>query len=94
VLVPIGQSTLIENIELEGGGGISAIALETSNASAIILEPGVRLKQGQQHKVTFEICFGRDQPFEGEPMLPILESIAARVNETLRSLEQKAKETP
>jgi hypothetical protein len=99
VLLPTQQMAVIRNLRLMGGGGISGIGIITSGSKgkpappAVTFGPGVRLDPQHQQKATVEICFGGGQPFEGQSVERVLDSLANRVNETLRLLEQRAKET-
>lgn len=94
VLLPTEQHTRVENVRFEGGGGISGITFVTSGAPAIAFGPGARLEQSHNNKATFDICFGRGQPYEGEPILPVLWGLKGRVDDTLQLLEQRAKIIP
>lgn len=94
VLLPTQQHTQIEGMRFISGSSIAGITLITHNAPAVEGGVGAGLDPKYDNKATFEICFGNGQPFEGQPVLPILDGLAARVDETLLLLEQRAKETP
>lgn len=94
VLLPTQQQTRIEGIKFISGSSIRGITLITHRAPAIEFGSGADPDPKHDNKATFEICFGEGQPFEGQPVMPILEGLAARVDETLRLLAQRAKETP
>ena len=93
VLLPTEARTSVEALNLQGGGGVFNITLITSGGGKpVAFDPGVRFEKDHDPKVAFEICFGNGQPFEGQPIMPILKSLAARVNETLQLLERRAAE--
>jgi len=92
VLIPTSQLTHIDEISFEGGGGIKGITIVTSNAPALSFGPGAGLEKNRDHKAAFEICFGWGQPFQGEPILPILKELVVRVRETLKGLEVAARQ--
>lgn len=94
VLLPTQQRLDAVHLRVEGGSGICALSITTDGAPAIRFAEGARLDPKHNQKASFEICFGEGQPFEGQPILPILKGLAARVDETLRLLETRAKKTP
>lgn len=93
VLLPTQQMTFITDLRTKGGEQISGVRVVTSGKPAIEFGPGAGLDPSYNNKASFEICFGGGQPFEGQPIMPILEGLAARVDETLHLLEQRAMET-
>lgn len=92
VLLPTQQRTHVEAIRMIDGGGIFGLTLVTEGAPAIVFPSG-SLDPNHHQKASFEIIFGNGQPFEGQPIIPTLKSLAARVDETLHLLEQRVKET-
>jgi hypothetical protein len=92
VLLPTQQRTIIQSIQFAGGARMTGMTFMTERAPAIEFEFGAALDPQHDNKATFEICFGQGQPFEGQPVMPILKGLAAHVDETLRLLEQRAKE--
>ena len=94
ILLPTRQHTILEDVMFDNHIVIRGIQLihEGEVRSSIVPE-GRALNPQYNNKASFEICFGDGQPFEGEPVLPILKLLLVRVNETLRLLEQRAKVT-
>lgn len=93
VLLPTQQRTNVKVLHFQGGGGIFGISLVTSNAPAVSFGPGAGLDPSANNQASFDICFGGGQPFEGQPIIPILNDLSARVHETLELLERKVSET-
>lgn len=94
MLLPTEQEVHIHNLETEDGSKISGITLvrvpprgEVVTGNAIGFTPGTRLKQDANNKASFNIVFGRGQPFEGQPILPILDKMLGRTIETLNGLK-------
>ena len=94
VLLPTQQQTDAEDIMFENGPVMQGIRLVHQEDASPVFAPTFRLNPYYNNKASFEICFGKGQPFEGEPVLPILKDLARRVDETFRLLERRAKETP
>ena len=67
ILLPTAQATHISDIFLQGGGRVSGVTIITRNAPAVGFGPGAGLEAGRKHKVSFEICFGGDNPFRVSP---------------------------
>jgi hypothetical protein len=93
-LLPTEQDVDVHHLETQDGIVISGItfgratsrgAVVTGNALAF--SPGTLLKQDANNQVSFKIVFGRGQPFDGQPIIPMLEKMLGRVVETLKGLE-------
>ncbi|HET9536224.1 MAG TPA: hypothetical protein VFP43_12895 [Mesorhizobium sp.] len=91
VLLPATARIVFDRVSLRDGGGVSGITITSrKNSPVLIFGAGETLEPERQHKATFTICFGKGQPFEGEPILPVLKGLSRRVRETLDLLEQRA----
>jgi hypothetical protein len=93
MLLPTEQRTEIRSIRTTSGNMIVGCVSTNSADGDVVIGPGEGLDPDHDNKATFNICFGRGKPYEGEPILPVLKGLAARVHETLRLLEQRASET-
>jgi hypothetical protein len=81
VLLPTEQHTHVEDVAFDDGSRITGITFVTQGDPAIELGEGVGFEPKHHHKAAFEICFGGGKPYEGQPILPILKGLSARVNE-------------
>lgn len=91
ILLPTEHSTKITRLEMDNGTVISGIELVhagPSQAAMLQIGPSVRPKRDADNQLAIEICFGRGQPFEGEPILPLLNKLHARTIETLKDLQR------
>lgn len=93
VLLPAEQRMFIEDITFTNEARISNLTIISKSGHIFGFGAGEGLHPKHKQKATFEICFGKGQPYEGEPVIPILRSLAVRVDETLQLLEQRAKKT-
>jgi len=97
ILLPTQQLTIVRDIRTPGGGGISGIGIITSGSKgkpappAVSFGPGTGLDPKHNNQASFHICFGGTQPYQGQPIIPVLRGLAARVVETLQLLESRAK---
>ena len=90
ILIPIASKFKAERIEFTDGGGVSGITFISegqSYGSTIAFGGGVGPQKGANNQASFDICFGRGQPFEFQPILPVLERLHGRTVETLKGLE-------
>lgn len=94
ILLPTQQLIHAQDVSLEAPGlNVTFSGVTFITRGIPVAGPGLVPNQGYNQKATFQISFGRGQPFEGEPILPVLKGLSSRVRETLHLLEQRAKET-
>lgn len=89
ILLPTAQLTNIQNLVCTNGSRISGITFITDGGPAVAFGPGAGFVPTYNNKVSVDICFGGGQPFEWEPVLPIIKALAQRVHETLDQLKAR-----
>lgn len=88
VLLPSEQHTEVTRLDFPGGSRISGITfVGPPGVSAIAIEGDYRPEDARENNVTFKICFGRGQPYEGEPIVPTLHTLLEKVRSTLQTLK-------
>jgi hypothetical protein len=92
-LISTDKWTHIEDIRTNNGSRVSGITFVTDGGDAVAFRAGAGLDAEHNNKALFQICFGRGKPLQGKPIIPALWELAAKVDETLRLLETRAKET-
>lgn len=95
ILLPTEAHMHIEDIKFTNGSAIRGITLAgpLGSEAAIAFGVGAGLDPNHNSKAIFDICFGGGQPYEGEPIIPVMRALTRRVNDTLHLLEQRAAET-
>jgi hypothetical protein len=93
-ILPVDHEVHVERIETENGSVIQGITFgrvvppaATVTGSAIFVSADTFLKKDANNKITLQMGFGRGQPFEGRPVIPILDKMMGRVMQTLKELE-------
>jgi hypothetical protein len=89
VLLPTYTRTHFNELRLQNVL-IRGATIVSKSGAEMVLGSDMRLENNDDGKTTFEICFGDGQPFEGQPVLPILKGLARRVKHTLELLERRA----
>ncbi len=90
ILLPTQQRTEIVFLETNIGQQISGLTIigPGGGGPALTFEAGITPKAGNQNHATFTICFGEGQPYEGEPIIPVLRGLLAKVRSVLTELER------
>lgn len=88
VLLPVAHAAKVDTLVLSSGGSISGISFISHGKPAIAFPEGVTVNQ-KESKVSFDILFGKGQPFELQPILPILRDLHAHINEVLAQLQAR-----
>lgn len=86
-LIPTTQHVHCERLDL-GPFNISGVTLVShpkTNAGCLIEFP---IEQDVEQRVSFEVCFGKGQPLQGEPIIPALKRLHISMREALDGLHR------